>query len=260
MKEGALPVGDRATLTSPTQRRQVLVEVAVLWLVTLLAIRGVVWLQGAAGLPDWTLAAVPFLFIYAPVGLCHLRGADSWAYRLWIPALRDFTTWGRAFVVAGIVLALVAVPWIPLYHFWQTSWFPEILQQLGLRGMAAHPRWDRLPAEPLTLVAYQVFFVAIPEEFFYRGYLQTRLNEAFDRRFLVAGVPFGHGLWIACLLFAFGHSLVVVRWWHFATFFPGLLFGLLRERTGNVTAGALLHAAFNILVVTLDTMYGIVPP
>ncbi|MBN1336956.1 MAG: CPBP family intramembrane metalloprotease [Deltaproteobacteria bacterium] len=226
---------------------RILLEVGGLWLATLLAIRAVVTAQTALGLHEVVLALVPVLFIYLPVLVCRLRGADSWSYLLWIPALRDRRAWREALVLNLRILGIGIVPWLLAYHVYQTHLF----------GFS--PSW-RFPASPLTLVAYHVFFVAIPEEFFYRGYLQTRLNEVFPRRFLLAGIPFGHGLWIAALLFAFGHSLVELRWWHFATFFPGLLFGLLRERTGSVTASALCHAACNILVNVLDTIYGIVPP
>ncbi len=242
-----LPLGDRPSDTSPAARRRVLGELLGLWLVTLLLIRAAVSLQAAMGLPDWVLAAVPFLFIYAPVALCRYRGVDSYAYRLSIPAFRDLRAWREALVDALALFGIIAAPWAIGYHLYQSLLF----------GLS--PSW-RLPAEPLTLVAYQVFFVAIPEEFFYRGYIQTRLNEVFPRTFLLFGIPFGHALWITALLFAFGHSLVIVRWWHFAIFFPGLLFGLLRERSGGVLAGAFFHALCNIAVVTLDTAYGIIPP
>jgi membrane protease YdiL (CAAX protease family) len=59
------------------------------------------------------------------------------------------------------------------------------------------------------------------------------------------------------LFFAFGHSLVNPQWWHFATFFPGLVFAWMRERSGGVTAGAFFHAICNIGVFCLDTQYGI---
>ena len=55
-------LGDRTEQVLPGARKRVLVELTVLWLVTLLGIRGVLAVQ-AVGLPDWTLALVPFLFI-----------------------------------------------------------------------------------------------------------------------------------------------------------------------------------------------------
>lgn len=231
--------------TPPAERRAVLVEVVVLWLLTLLAIRLVVYARGA-GLPEATLALVPFLFIYAPVGLCRLRGVDSFDYRVAIPALSDRPAWREALLVAGAAVAVVVLPWLVGYHFYQTLIF-------HLR-----PAF-RIPHDLWLLVPYHLFFVAIPEEFFYRGYLQTRLNEVFPRKFLVLGTPVGWGLPIACLMFAFGHSLVEFQWWHFATFFPGLVFGWMRERTGHPAAGALFHAWCNVAARIMDTIYGVVP-
>lgn len=199
----------------------------------------------AAGLPDWTLAAVPFLFIYVPVGLCRLRGVDSYAYRIAIPAFGDRDAWREALGVTARVVGLVVVPWLVGYHLYQTLIF----------GFS--PAW-RVPRDAWLLVPYHLFYVAIPEEFFYRGYFQTRLNEVFPRRFLVFGTPVGWALPITSLFFAFGHSLVTIRWWHFATFFPGLVFGWLRERTGNPLAGALFHAWANVTVAWLDTFYGVI--
>lgn len=189
-------------------------------------------------------AAVPFLFIYAPVLLCRWRGVDSYAYRIAIPAFSDRDAWREAATVAGKLIAIVLVPWLVGYHLYQATLFH------------LQPSW-RVPHDVWLLVPYHLFYVAIPEEFFYRGYFQTRLNEVFPRRFLVFGTPVGWGLPIACAYFAFGHSLVEVQWWHFATFFPGLAFGWLRERTGNPLAGALFHAWCNVTVAWLDTLYGI---
>ncbi len=238
-----------------------LLEVSLLWLVTLLAIRGVVTVQ-KLGLPDFALAAVPFLFIYAPVWLCRLRKVDSYDYRIAIPAFEDRAAWRDAFVLVAKLIALILVPWLVGYHLYQSEIFhlsparclPAGLAQFFPRGP---PHAGCVPKDAALLVPYHLFFVAIPEEFFYRGYVQTRLNEVFPRKFLIFGTAVGWGLPIACLLFAFGHSLVVVRWWHFATFFPGLVFGWLRERTGHPLAGALFHAWSNVTVTTLDALYGV---
>ena len=218
-------------------------ELTGLWLLTLLAIRLVVFVQ-AQGLPDWTLAAVPLLFIYTPVLLCRLRKVDSWGYRLSIPGFTDGRAWGEALRLTLVVTAVITAPFVLGYHLYQTELF------------GAEPL-RRFPPELGVLVAYQVFFVAIPEEFFYRGYFQTRLNEVFDRRWVVFGVPMGWGSVIAAAFFAFGHSLVDLQWWHFATFFPGMVFAWMREKTGGVVAGALFHAVCNVGVTVLDTAYGL---
>lgn len=201
-------------------------------------------LQRSVGLPDWVLAAVPLLFIYAPVLVCRMRGTDSWSYRLSIPAFRDLAAWFAALRLTAVVVVAIGAPFLVGYHLYQTRLFGAV-------------PGSGLPDDVVTLVAYQIFFVAIPEEFFYRGYFQTRLNEIFPRRWLVFGTPLGWGAVLASVFFAFGHSLVEVQWWHFATFFPGLAFAWMRERSGGVVAGAFFHAVCNIAVVMLDTHYGL---
>ncbi len=270
-----LDPGDRCSPPEPGGLKRVLIEITALWLLVLLAIRLVVTLQGQLGLHEVVLALVPFLFIYGPVLLCRIRGVDSYGYRLFVPAFGDLRAWGSALGTNARILAIGLIPWLLGYHLYQTLLFghrPELRNLLryarraetapwlsDLLGNGFDP-WLLVGAHLAVLVAYHLFFVAIPEEFFYRGYLQTRLNELLPRRFLVAGIPFGHGLWIAALFFAFGHSLVEVQWWHFATFFPGLIFGLLRERSGAVITGAFFHAACNVIVHVQDALYGVIAP
>ena len=231
----------------PVARRSVFKELVLLWLGTLLAIRVVVELHRGAGAPDWILAAVPLLFIYVPVFWCRVRKVDSWSYQLSIPGFRDRAAWAQI-SKENLKLVLVIGPIFYVgYHVYQTLLF----------GREPGFGW---PSEPLTLVAYQLFFVAIPEEFFYRGYFQTRLNETFPRKFIIFGVPMGWGSVFASLFFAFGHTIVLFQWWHFATFFPGMVFAWLREKTGGVTAGAVFHAICNIAVIHLDTYYGLIVP
>ncbi|GDX78589.1 hypothetical protein LBMAG42_04000 [Deltaproteobacteria bacterium] len=267
----------------PETRRKVLIELGLLWLATLLAIRLVVVIQ-KLGLPDVVLALVPFLFIYAPVWLCHWRKVDSYAYKIAIPAFDDLPAWGAALGLCARVVAVVVLPWLLGYHLYQNA-VAALLDAVGpIRDVASAqaawsalssgrvdvlgpdpwatlthtllPAW-RVPKDAWLLVPYHLFFVAIPEEFFYRGYMQTRLNEVFPRRWNVFGTYVGPGLIIGCLFFAFGHSLVTFRWWHFATFFPGLVFGWMRERTRSPVAGAMFHAWSNVTVTWLDTLYGI---
>ena len=154
-----------------------------------------------------------------------------------------------------------------LYHFWQTVWFPQILEELWSTtslGPASRPaglpgRSAWWPADPPDIIGYHLFFVALPEEMFYRGYMQSRLDEVWRPRWRILGADLGVGWLVTCVVFAFGHSLVVFQWWHFAIFFPSLVFGWLRARTGDVMAGAFFHAWCNIGVVFLDTAYGIAP-
>ena len=102
------------------------------------------------------------------------------------------------------------------------------------------------------------FIIAAPiEEFFFRGYVQTKLNDVFDARFSLFGVNFGWGLILASLLFGAMHvfnpynplldsyeiSLPLGLW---TTMF-GFILGLIREKTNSLTAPILLHAIVNFL-------------
>jgi uncharacterized protein len=217
--------GQRYIEKTAPKTAKVWIELVLFWFVIMLGVRGFVLLQSSSGLPEWILGIVPFLFIYSPVWLCHFRGVSSWDYHLSIPAFRDWPAWWSA-MRSNLKVNLCIWPWfIPVYHFYQTEFFS---QKLG---------WV-FPEELLLIIAYQFFFVAIPEEFFYRGYFQTRLNEIFPKKFLIFGVPMGWGAIWASLFFAFGHSLVQFQWWHFATFFPGLIFAWMKEKNNGIISGA----------------------
>jgi membrane protease YdiL (CAAX protease family) len=207
--------------------------------------------------------------MWVPVWLLRWRGEDPDKYPLGIPDWTERGTWREALWLSLLCVLCIGGPFVGLYHFWQTVWFPQILEELCVydvpgtcfearRAARFAPAW-RFPADPLNIIGYHLFFVAIPEEVFYRGYMQSRLDEVWRPRWRIFGADLGVGWLVTCVVFAFGHSLVVFQWWHFAIFFPSLVFGWLRARTGDVMAGAFFHAWCNIGVVFLDTAYGIAP-
>jgi membrane protease YdiL (CAAX protease family) len=99
--------------------------------------------------------------------------------------------------------------------------------------------------------------VALPEELFYRGWMQTSwARGAPERGVRVLGARLGAGFVLTQLLFAAGH-LVTLQPWRLATFFPGLWFGWLRERTGGLAAPIAAHAASNLFIKVLErSFYG----
>lgn len=111
-------------------------------------------------------------------------------------------------------------------------------------------------SEPFDEALGQVFAVALPEEMFYRGYLQTALDDAIRPRFRVLGASIGWGLVISSAVFALGHLLTTPNPARLAVFFPSLLFGWLRTRTGGIGAAVLFHAACNLFSAYLARGYG----
>jgi membrane protease YdiL (CAAX protease family) len=109
-----------------------------------------------------------------------------------------------------------------------------------------------LPPDPLRVVAAQLLAVALPEEAFFRGYVQTRLTEAWPstRRMLGASISIP-ALLAQAALFALVHVAFEPRIERLAVFFPALVFGWMRARRGGVGAAIVFHAGCNVYAEVL---------
>ncbi|RMG17820.1 MAG: CPBP family intramembrane metalloprotease [Planctomycetota bacterium] len=111
---------------------------------------------------------------------------------------------------------------------------------------AAHGGGPRSPVpwgSALGLLVHDLCFVALPEEYFFRGVLQPALEGR--RRVRWVGAEVGRGLVVASLLFALCHLVWLPDPRRLLVFFPSLWFGWLRGRTGSVLPGVLAHALAN---------------
>lgn len=97
--------------------------------------------------------------------------------------------------------------------------------------------------------------VALPEEWFFRGYLQTRLDERWGTRWRFLEADLGWGFVVSALCFALLHPILLPGFHRLLVFFPALLFGYLRARTGNIGAAVVIHATSNLLLSILVGMY-----
>lgn len=150
----------------------------------------------------------------------------------------------------GWALVVAAVTFVPFFFGWRYFW---------------HPRGEfSLHVEPLDAVNEvfgQLVIIALPEEAFYRGYLQSRLDEAMPgfgsrrdpttgdlvpRRLRIFGASVGPALLVTSIIFALGHFATIREPARLAVFFPSLLFGWLRYRTKGVGAGIAFHATCNL--------------
>lgn len=138
----------------------------------------------------------------------------------------------RALVVALIAFAVIALPFALGFRAWTGA-------KSGFHWRAAVPELDD--------VLGQLLVIALPEEAFFRGYLQTRLDAFFPRTIRILGLPVGMSIVITSAIFAVGHFLTVPHPARLAVFFPSLLFGALRAREGGIGSSVLLHAMANLL-------------
>ena len=134
-------------------------------------------------------------------------------------------------------------------------WYrPELTFDLE-RALAAEGSPPLLSLINLSLA--HVLVVALPEEAFFRGYLQTALDDRYGSKLTIVGLQLSTGLLISSLIFALGHLTTTPQIGRLAVFFPSLLFGLLRQKTGGIGASVLLHAQCNIFAALLGQGYGL---
>ena len=174
-------------------------------------------------------AAVVALQLYLPIWRCDHHGLEVAAVGL------TRQQWQREVALALGLAALCLPP------FWAG------LQLLG--AGTAMPLCVKTPQAVWTMATglfTQLLGVALPEETFFRGYLQAQLQRRWPPRRRLAGVPVGLGLHLGAALFALAHLLGRGSPLGLLTYFPALLFGWLRNRRGSVLGAALLHALFNL--------------
>ncbi len=141
-------------------------------------------------------------------------------------------------------LAFAAITFVPFFFGWRTFWHAR--GTFGLHVQA----W-----ETINEVFGQLVIIALPEEAFYRGYLQSRLDDAFPSRVRILGAEVGPALLISSVIFALGHFATIREPARLAVFFPSLVFGWLRARTKGIGASVAFHASCNIFSELLGKGY-----
>lgn len=202
-------------------------------------------------LPDgWAAHGVGLTFLGATYWLV-VRGDDNQRIRdhgLSLGGVVELTplSWPRLCREAARALgyalgaALIIYPffWLGFRLWWQVDHF--------------HPA----PLGPvLSDAGGQLLMIALPEEAFYRGYLQTTLERELDKSITVFGTRVGWGIVLTSAIFAVGHLLTELNPARLAVFFPSLVFGILRARTGGIGASVLFHAMCNLFSAYLIRSY-----
>lgn len=174
--------------------------------------------------------------------------ARAWGLSLGGLLDREPIDWKRLAREAGIALlwaaALAVVFYPPFYFGYRFFWQPR------------HSFTFKLPGSPMDDIAGQLFVIALPEEAFFRGYLQTALDATWPPKWRVLGADLGPGWLVSAAIFAVGHVLTAPSPARLAVFFPALVFGYLRARTKGIGAGVVFHAMCNIYSATLARSFG----
>ncbi len=193
---------------------------------------------------------------------------------------RDFARYGFSFrpvkyhlgifasAFLPVLLLSISLNWLP-WQGWPGAVLVSVIE-IGLltltvwmlRGKAEMGAAAFLPAVLLLSfspgkvsaaflhLGYAYLLVAPAEEALFRGAIQSRLNLAFGRPFCAWGIRWGWGLLITSLFFGLWHLVLnplapsagpQALW----TIFDGLIFGVVREKSGSIAAPALLHGVLN---------------
>jgi membrane protease YdiL (CAAX protease family) len=192
----------------------------------------VVFVTGWWGQLRWLTYAA---FLYVPVIVAWLRGWDFAVFGLWLP---DKGKTARYTLAA----ACIVFPLFTLGYFGTAR----------LLGLPWAPGWEGDMGAVVQFIIIQMVLVAFAEEFFFRGYLQHRLDQVWAPRWRILGARLGPAWLAASALFALGHLGEGMHADRLATFLPGLWFGWLRAATGNIYGAVVLHGASNLLIAYLQ--------
>jgi membrane protease YdiL (CAAX protease family) len=141
---------------------------------------------------------------------------------------------------AGFALALAAII------------FPPFALGFAVYHGPSHPFALAWPDEPASFALGQLVVVGLTEEAFFRGYVQTRLTDAWPKTVRVLGTDLSwRALLVQSVLFALVHLAADTNPERLAVFFPGLVFGWMRARRGGIGAAILFHAMSNFYSETL---------
>jgi phosphatidylglycerol:prolipoprotein diacylglycerol transferase len=181
----------------------------------------------------WAEALAPAVWIYVPLGALLWRRLPLAEHGFSLAA------WSRGAKVLLAALAGVLVPFVAL-----------VLAGRWLVGSPPGLNWAAYSAWAAFL---QLTLVAVPEEVFFRGYVHERLRSWALAR---PGASQRSVAWLVIILgavlFAAVHVAAEPGWMRAGVFFPSLVLGWLRERTGGLLAPAGFHWCANLSAMGLE--------
>jgi membrane protease YdiL (CAAX protease family) len=215
----------------------------------------------AIGLPErWRTTLVGFVFLAVTWAMVWRK--DDERVRRHGLALAGLVIPGKLRVRDVVRAATVSCAWafglfaiiaVPFFFGWR-AWVVHVAHSIPA---TLHFSLAAKPLDGANEVLGQLFVIALPEEAFYRGYLQSRLDDVWAPRWRLLGAALGPGWLLTAAIFALGHLATVNVPTRLAVFFPALLFGWLRARTGGIGASVTFHMLCNVYSQLLGRGYGV---
>lgn len=171
----------------------------------------------------------PFLLIVAAVVPTHLRK-------------RSFAEIGLRVGRLGLILRVLCATCVIVFPllFAGILLLKHFEVPLPLCPVIPEKRW-------FSWLFYQFMYIAVAEEMFFRGYLQSNVLRLLtmsgqkNRAFLEL-----IGIVVSATVFAISHSVLLGSAMPIIIFFPGLIFGWLFVKTKSLLAPVLFHGLANV--------------
>jgi len=150
-------------------------------------------------------------------------------------------------VIVGLGSATVIFPpfWLGTLFFWHFIFNIPIEFKF------------KLPNDIMKQFIVNLFLVALPEEFFYRGYIQSRIKKYFILKKMKNIKASISAIIITSIFFALSHIITIPSITRLSVFFPSILFGILREIRDSIYPSVILHGLSNIFMNILILSYNI---
>ncbi len=163
-------------------------EAIVVWAICFLAVLISYQLSPPAGKVVATVG-----FLYLPLYAARQRDED-WAefglsLRTWRRDVRQFL------LVAAVIFPLFIAGYVAFTWLWPQ--LPHELTRIFTPYTRAPHFAFKLPPRFFEYVIDDLLVVAVPEELFYRGYLQTRLRDAWPQGRTFLGARLGPAFWLS---------------------------------------------------------------
>ena len=183
------------------------------------------------------LAILPF--VYLPAWILWKKRRDFKAYGI------SWDAFGRH-LGTGLLLCVIVLPpfWLG-YHLYGTL-------------LCGHEFAFQLPEDFLERFVGNLLVIALPEEFLFRGYLQTHTDLRWPGGIRFLGARVGWSAVVVSALFALLHLATDLAPFKLGVFFPSLLFCWLKARTGSIVPGIVFHGLANVMMNTLEASYGVI--
>jgi len=202
----------------------------ILLLALVLALTRILLWVKAGIIAEYSDLIIAGLWLYSPILLVWIRKIESSDL-----ALEKINFWKslKWFFITGLLI-------LPIFY---------LFTGIGALKILGYKFNLQAPDNLLNLVFTQLLIVALPEEWFFRGYVQARFNQALGKEKILFRASIGWGWILSAGLFALAHFFIWLKPESLLVFFPALVFGWLREKTDSLLAPILFHFSANLTFI-----------